>query len=196
MPLEASHEWSSEGRVTGSCEPPEVGTGNRTWVLCKNTKCYYPLSCVSSPADKCNNKWRRVTKFSRELAERCCYNQLEIKMLQNADSMHVPYWLICAKELLWLRCDFHHQSLYLKWVASIMALGVGICHRNYCLSSPAGLVLSMDNISRESVILKQCYFICLLPPSCARVPCQHEVCTRSWTDANTMFLAFQNHESK
>lgn len=73
---------------------------------------------------------------------------------------------MCAKELLWFRRGFHRWSLYLKWVASKLVLGVSNFHRNECVPSPAGLVLSWtDYISGELAILKQCYLICLPPPS-------------------------------
>lgn len=35
MPVEARGHRSLAIGVTGNCEPPDVGAGNQTWVLCK-----------------------------------------------------------------------------------------------------------------------------------------------------------------
>ena len=35
--------------VTDGCETPDVGAGNQARVICKSSKCFKPLSCLSSP---------------------------------------------------------------------------------------------------------------------------------------------------
>lgn len=43
------HLLSAAAKVTGGGEPPSVGAGNQTWVLCKITMISSSLSCLSSP---------------------------------------------------------------------------------------------------------------------------------------------------